>query len=89
MKEKKEENKFLREFGGEETKDFLNEADRYDVEFPIPPQEGVIVPKYIKYLAVAVIVAVMILFSQTAHTIVEEILVVGSKKYENNFKCSS
>ena len=79
MKEKKEENKLLREFGGEETKDFLNEAERFDVEFPIPPQEGVTVPKYIKYLAVAAIVAVILLFSQTAHTIVEEILVVGSK----------
>ena len=54
------------EYAGEETKEFLREADNFDVEFPIPPQEKGMKPKHIKYLAVAAIVAVIILFSQTA-----------------------
>mgnify|MGYP001203404565 FL=1 len=32
------ESKNKKEYAGEETKEFLNEADKYDVEFPIPPR---------------------------------------------------
>ena len=62
----KENKYFAEDYAGEETKEFLREADKFDVEFPIPPQEKGMKPKHIKYLAVAAIVAVIILFSQTA-----------------------
>ena len=50
------------EYAGEATKEFLHEADKYDVEFPIPPQET----RMIRWIAIGLLAVALLVFSQTA-----------------------
>ena len=53
-----------KQYAGEATKDFERMAEEYDVEFPIPPQEKNM--KRFKWTIIALLVAAVILFSQSA-----------------------
>jgi len=55
-----------KEYAGEATKEFLYEADEYDTEFPIPPQERPMKDKLIKYTAIGLLALAVLVFAQQA-----------------------
>jgi len=55
-----------KQYAGEETKEFMRQADKYDVEFPIPPQENTMKDKVIKYIALGLLAFALLLFTQQA-----------------------
>ena len=66
-----------RRYAGEETREFMYEADKYDVEFPIPPQEKNMNRK-IKWIAIGALAIALITFAQTARAAGTEDVVLGA-----------
>jgi hypothetical protein len=64
------------EYNGEATKEFIYEADKYDVEFPIPPQEKGMKNK-IKWFALGALAVALIAFSSTARAAGAEDVLLG------------
>ena len=65
------------EYNGEATKEFIYEADKYDVEFPIPPQEKSMKTK-IKWFALGALAVALIAFSQSARAAGAEDVLLGA-----------
>ena len=65
---KQVESKNKREYAGEATKEFIYEADKYDVEFPIPPEEKGMKNK-LKWFALGALAVALLVFSQSARAI--------------------
>ena len=70
------EEEYKRDFQEDETTEFVNEAFQYDLEFPIPPQEKNM--KKFKWTMIALLVAGLILFSQSARAAGTEDVVIGA-----------
>jgi len=69
------DSKNKRQYAGEATKEFERMAEQYDVEFPIPPQEKNM--KKFKWTMIALLVAGLVLFSQSARAAGAEDVLLG------------
>jgi len=69
------EEEYKRHFQEDDTTEFLNDAAQYDLEFPIPPQEKNM--KRFKWTIIVLLVAGLILFSQSARAADTSDVIIG------------